>query len=253
MATPLELQMMLDRADVRATERKRRLFAVACCRRISHLMTESRCQQMLEMADNLGLLSFIENKDIISPAFLMQTVEDIESLAEGEKSAQELEQASDAADTLHQVIDNYYACYSESWGPIDQDLLATSEAAGVLYEAISYSAFESAKAAARAVYRSTGDTEEDIVEHPAEIAAQCELVRDIFGCPTQLVADPGWQTSTIQGLAREIYEDRSFELLPILGDALEDVGADAAILDHLRSPGPHVRGCWALDLVLGKS
>ena len=42
--------------------------------------------------------------------------------------------------------------------------------------------------------------------------------------------------------------------LAVLSDALEEVGCtDTALLSHLRSPGPHVRGCWALDLVLGKS
>ena len=55
-------------------------------------------------------------------------------------------------------------------------------------------------------------------------------------------------------IARHIYDDRAFHDLPILADALEDAGcADAAILDHCRGPGPHVRGCWAVDLLLGKS
>ena len=54
-------------------------------------------------------------------------------------------------------------------------------------------------------------------------------------------------------LARTIYDDRRFDLLPILADALEEAGCgDAEILAHCRGPGPHVRGCWAVDLVLGK-
>jgi hypothetical protein len=58
---------------------------------------------------------------------------------------------------------------------------------------------------------------------------------------------------TAAALAATIYHERAFDRLPILADALEDAGCDNAdILDHLRGPGPHVRGCWALDLVLGK-
>ncbi len=66
--------------------------------------------------------------------------------------------------------------------------------------------------------------------------------------------DPDWRTSTVMQLARGIYDQRTFDQLPILADALQDAGCDAdAILDHFRDPtATHVRGCWALDLVLGK-
>jgi hypothetical protein len=58
----------------------------------------------------------------------------------------------------------------------------------------------------------------------------------------------------VRDVATVIYESHAFDRLPILADALEDAGcADAELLGHLRSPGPHVRGCWAVDLVLGKS
>jgi hypothetical protein len=90
---------------------------------------------------------------------------------------------------------------------------------------------------------------------PAERKAQAELLRDIIGNPFRPVAiDSAWRTSTVTNLAQGIYEEGTFERLPILADALEDAGcSDAAILDHLRGPGPHVRGCWVVDLLLGKS
>jgi hypothetical protein len=63
-----------------------------------------------------------------------------------------------------------------------------------------------------------------------------------------------WNGGTIRSLAQAIYDDRAFYLLPILADALEDAGCDNPdILRHCRGKGPHVRGCWAVDLILGKS
>ena len=80
------------------------------------------------------------------------------------------------------------------------------------------------------------------------------IVRCIYGNPFRpATADPSWLTSTVVALARSIYADRAFDRLPILADALEDAGCDAAdLLSHCRGDGPHVRGCWAVDLVLGK-
>ena len=80
------------------------------------------------------------------------------------------------------------------------------------------------------------------------------LIRDIFVNPFRPVAaDPAWLTETTVGIARGIYDDRAFERLPILADALEDAGCeDAELLAHCREPGTHVRGCWVVDLVLGK-
>jgi hypothetical protein len=60
-------------------------------------------------------------------------------------------------------------------------------------------------------------------------------------------------SSSVQNLATSIYADHSFDRVPLLADALEDAGCtDAELLGHLRGPGTHVRGCWAVDLVLGK-
>jgi hypothetical protein len=89
------------------------------------------------------------------------------------------------------------------------------------------------------------------VPHAPELAA---LLREIFGNPFRPVAfDPAWRTSTAVALARQVYESREFGAMPILADALQDAGCDNEdILDHCRGPGPHCRGCWVVDLVLGK-
>jgi hypothetical protein len=80
------------------------------------------------------------------------------------------------------------------------------------------------------------------------------IIRDQFGNPFRPVtADPNWLTSTAVTLARTAYEDRAFDRLPILADALEEAGCDdAGVLNHLRGDGPHVRGCWVIDMLLGK-
>jgi hypothetical protein len=86
---------------------------------------------------------------------------------------------------------------------------------------------------------------------------QCRLVRDLCGNPFRSVAvDPNWRRwhdDTVAKMARIIYDEQRFDDLPILADALEDAGCDNAnILAHCRGPGPHVRGCWVVDLLLGK-
>ena len=75
-----------------------------------------------------------------------------------------------------------------------------------------------------------------------------------FGDTHRPVArDPSWLTDTVLALARQMYESRDFGAMPILADALQDAGCDSAdILGHCRGPGPHVRGCWVVDLVLSK-
>ena len=84
-----------------------------------------------------------------------------------------------------------------------------------------------------------------------------DALRDIAGNPFQeRVLRPHWLLAddrAATALAESIYDEHAFERLPILADALEDGGCDGEpILAHLRGPGPHFRGCWALDLVLGK-
>jgi hypothetical protein len=74
------------------------------------------------------------------------------------------------------------------------------------------------------------------------------------GTPSALTAmPPAWRTSTAVALATQMYESRDFSPMPILADALQDAGCTNDILDHCRDAhATHVRGCWVVDLVLGK-
>jgi hypothetical protein len=91
----------------------------------------------------------------------------------------------------------------------------------------------------------------------AERSAQCYLLRDICHGPRRAVFIRqhwrSWNGGTVVQLAQAIYEGRAFEHLPILADALEDAGChELDILNHCRQYGLHVRGCWVLDALLGK-
>jgi hypothetical protein len=86
----------------------------------------------------------------------------------------------------------------------------------------------------------------------------CPTLHDLFGNPFRPVsANPAWlawNDGTIPELAQAIYNQRAFDRLPVLADALEVAGCtNADILTHCRSEGPHVRGCWVVDLLLGKA
>src|SRR5262249_51866038 len=98
------------------------------------------------------------------------------------------------------------------------------------------------------------DRERRAAAEMAEGKAQAALIRDIFGNPfLPVTLNPPCRTSIVTALAQSIYDDRAFDRLPILADALEDAGCDNAdTLNHCRQPGEHVRGCWVVDLVLGR-
>jgi hypothetical protein len=106
-------------------------------------------------------------------------------------------------------------------------------------------------------------TVEQLLRHAAQKKLRRDRVHGEFGEQFRCVAGnpfrpvafaPSWRSDTAVSLATGIYADRAFDRLPILADALEEAGCDHPdILTHCRGPGPHVRGCWVVDLVLDKS
>jgi hypothetical protein len=104
-------------------------------------------------------------------------------------------------------------------------------------------------AAGHAAWADTGSSRAD------ERKAQAHLVRCLWGNPFRPGApfEAAWRTPTVVALAGAMYEDRTFDLLPILADALEEAGCtDSQMLGHLRAPGSHCRGCWVLDWLTGR-
>lgn len=88
----------------------------------------------------------------------------------------------------------------------------------------------------------------------AEREVQAQLLRCIFGNPFRpITLDPSWLTPTVVSLTNQMYDSRDFSAMSILADALQDANCDNQdVLNHCRGPGPHVRGCWVLDLLTNR-
>jgi hypothetical protein len=208
---------MLLFLDNRRSSRKFRLFAVACCRRIWSLMPEQRSRQIVEVA---------------------------ERYADDVADSEDLEEAWDAASVDLDGVDN--ATEAAAYAAVDTDEEAAAcSAADFAADAADEVSFFSPLPRERCW--GTGGV--------AERAAQAELLRCIFGNPFRPVdLSPSWVTPAVTGLADTIYQERAFDLLPVLADALEEAGCDnAEILHHSRSKTSHARGCWIVDLLLTRN
>jgi hypothetical protein len=137
------------------------------------------------------------------------------------------------------------------WGPSYGDLqLSADQATIALY-------YEHLRSRGVDIHRHVTDEEIDQSEVTAIVAreerVQLKLLLDIFGNPFRPVAlDDRSRTPAVVGLAREMYDERSFARMPVLADMLAAAGCDdESILAHCRGGGPHARGCWVVDLILG--
>jgi hypothetical protein len=210
---------MLEFLRGKASDRKLRLFACACCRRTWQLLEDARSRGAIEVS---------------------------ERFADGLASEREVQEASGKAWEAAQEI-----------GATDPDPLSdrckvalSASVAAVLPE--DQGAWGQMRLALHLTLHPGAD----------EYLAHCELIRDLIGSPFRpAILNPAWLTADVVPLARVAYDSRALpsgELDParlaVLADALEETGCtNATILSHLRSSGPHVRGCWPIDILLGKS
>jgi hypothetical protein len=202
-------QLMLEFLRSKASDRKLRLFACACCRRQWHELDDPRSRAAVESA---------------------------ERFADGELSKSRCKADRTAALAISKREDfgydaHTYAAAACGSFPVRADLIADLVAGWPGDEA----------------------------SEQKEKVNQAAILRDFFG-PLSfrlVVLAPAWlrwNHGTVPAIARRIYDGRAFHDLPILADALEDAGCTGAdILTHCRQPGEHVRGCWVVDLILGKS
>ncbi len=217
-------------------DRKYRLFACACARRVWHLCENDLPRQVLELGERLAdaLVSSEELWPIGKRArkFVKEQYEQGLSIA-------------------------FYAAAALSGpgstpGKTSQTRFEAYAAASVACEA----AASALAIAAKAGIESDERFERQAQAEAAEKAFQAELLRDVFGnvFRPEPAMDPASLPAPVVALAQEIYDKKSFEKLPALAAMLEaNGGANTGLLQHLRHPGPHVRGCWALDGVLGKA
>jgi hypothetical protein len=188
------------------SDRKRRLFAAACCRRFAHRLGPA--------AEGLQVA---------------------ERFADGEADAQARKAVRGALLAPRGLVQDRHAAARQA-----------------VSEALTRKASEAARfgSALAAYLVGSGGKYAD------ERAAQADLLRDLAGNPFHpRAADPLRQLAGVPvQIAGVIYQERRFADLPVLADALEEAGCtDAAILEHCRGPGPHVRGCWVVDALLGRT
>jgi hypothetical protein len=211
------------------------LFACACVRRIWHLLPDARSRKAVEVAERLadGQAILDEQDAALEAAYAVV------------EAAPYLSSDREAALAAYNTLD------------FNGDAMLTDPAEG--HEEQDYKNVVSAlDNAAGAVVPMIAEKEQQQALRHGEMTAHYKLLMDLGVSPNR--RHPGalswlsWNDGAIYKLAKAIYEERAFDRMPILGNALEDAGCDNAdILNHCRAPGPHVRGCWVVDLLLGKS
>jgi hypothetical protein len=204
---------MMQALRGKASERKLRLFGVASCRRLGPLLQDPRITAALDVAERY--------------ADGAATQAELEAALQGAVKAQRAQRRKALLFAYAAVKD---ACTPGGLGAAEKTAWA-----------------EAAAADPRATYG----------EHlrrtrPDLYASLAALLRDLVGNPFRPVpVDPSWRTPAVVGLAQGIYDDRAFDRLPLLADALEAAGSTLAeVLDHCRQPGTHARGCWVIDGLL---
>ncbi len=216
-----------------AGRRKMRLFACACLRGIWHLLRQPPSRTAVMVA---------------------------EAFADGDAGEQGLRRAYEAAGEAL-VGESREFGKSPYWQSAEAAThVATRRFDGGDHPSVIHASFGAANA--WAIEQGQGPPSPERQRRRAQALKErhklhADWLRDIFGNPFRPVRlDPAWlawKGGTIRQAAQAVYQERAFERLPLLADMLEDAGcSDVDILDHCRGPGPHVRGCWVVDLLLGK-
>jgi hypothetical protein len=198
--------------------RKLRLFGCACMRRLWDILPDDTHRRAVETCER-----FVDHR----------------------ASEADLEKARQAVRDTYQGVGDIIADHAALIG---MKLCSPAESFSIF-------GIEQAAAMAAEAQDDSDFTWDEVFER--EQAIQCELLRDVIGNPFRpLSIDPAWlqwNAGAVKKIAAAIYEESAFDRMPILADALEEAGCtNADILDHCRSGGEHVRGCWVVDLLLGK-
>jgi len=222
--TDIKPDAMQSFVDDTISSRKLRLFACACCRMVWEQLTDARSRRAVEAAEQY-----------------------VDGFATEEACQQAADEAFEANLFCGGREDNgrgaaAFAAFDAA--NLEEGNRPRQAQGSVMYTVAFLAGFP---------WDARKQTERQVAKEEIEIK-QAEVLRCIVGNPYRpVIIDPTWLTSTVTSLAAGIYADRAFDRMPILADALEEAGCDHAdILTHCRGDGPHVRGCWVVDLVLGK-
>ena len=227
---------MLEILAGTATDRKLRWFTSACCRRLWQHISAPCSRHVVELIEQVADGAPLE-------AGLAAASQEAMAFAESPEGSSS-ETVCSAAFMAADAVPHY---------PGELLIYVATRTVGTAGNTSYWSAREMTDPSDYPVVMRddlTGET-----HRVAEAAAQSALLRDIFGNPFRPVAfEAAWRTSDVMLLAQGIYDAKAFDRMPILADALQDAGCNNTdVLDHCRnSDAPHVRGCWAVDLVLGK-
>jgi hypothetical protein len=236
---------MLEFLRGKTTDRKQRLFACACCRHTG-LLLDAEWQRMV---DNRHPSRAEVEWQKVEATLARRAVEMAEKFADGLGHLVAL-QALDSSPGIEEME----GCYADG---SDSAWAAKASAYRARWCA-NYCSPRSYPPGAS--FRSASKS-----DHDREQSAQCHLLRDIIGNPFRPAAlDPAvlaWNDATVARLARSAYDERQMPAgtldntrLTVLADALEEAGCpNPEVIGHCRNGGEHVRGCWVLDVLLGKS
>jgi hypothetical protein len=226
---------MLEFVCGKSSERKLRLFACGCCRRVWHLLTDEESRSAVEVAERFA--------DGLVPKRHLSAARSRANRATFQRGAAYLAGQA-AVEKLPTLIGNIArrTIYCAAAHPGSSEAKQESFAARLL-RTLFDNPFSRVP-----INPCSSDVEQESV-------AVTALLRDIFGNPFRPVTfDPAWRTSTVVALASGIYKESAFDRMPILADALQDFGCDNEdILNHCRGQGVHVRGCSVVDFCLGRN
>ena len=228
----------LSFVEDRLSARKSRLLAAAFCSAVLHFHNEPHLHQAVKMAEE-----FADGNC---------TIHDLEGqrLKCRETAVRAGEQYVQLADANPDEALNWKILSELAW------VAAYAATSPLPLEKVGQHA---AEVAMRARTGDSGVIRIEVASTPIMMAEQNQefrlLVWEVAGNPFNAHPfEPGWRTSTTTALAREMYQSREFSAMPILADALQDVGCDdEEVLGHCRKPGVHVRGCWVIDFILNQS
>jgi hypothetical protein len=250
--TCIDAPTMLRYLQGRASDRKLRLFSCACCRRVWHLLTDPRSRAAIEVAER-----FVDGA--ADQQELLEASNAAWAAAMGMISTHEIAVRLDPEtypDLLYGIHDAARASPAACAAAY-----ASMTDLGWVHSAANYArqaTLQASPGAARVgtVGSALPRKEAERVER-TERTAQARLLVDLVGNPfgsVNLDRDVlAWNGGIVRRMAQAIYDELAFDRLPILSDALLEAGCDdEALIAHCRGEGPHVRGCWAVDLLLGK-